>query len=368
MSTAPNNDQERSGLRPSKGPSGANRTDSILASFAKAMLSDPRRAAAIFWAGGVVAVLVSIPLGRWSFRTLIVLGILAGACGTALVIRVVVGRGLPFWTLHVDLAMSTVLISVGAAIGVTGHVAFADIYVWVALFAGLYFRPFGALVHVGGAGAAYALVLIFGPKVDNPLAAWVALFGTTVFTGVIVLALVGFLRLTNREDVLTGLANRRYWDERLTEELDRSRRTGASLSVAMIDIDGFKAVNDRLGHEAGDHLLVEVANAWKLVSRANGDFLARVGGDEFGVLASGADSLGIRRLSERLGDALPEGVFCSFGTATWDRIENASDLLRRADQAMYATKLRRRSGVGLGRAESGQPLRKHSQRVRRTQK
>jgi hypothetical protein len=84
MSTAPNNDQERFGLRPSKGPSGANRTDSILASFARAMLSDSRRAAAIFWAGGVVAVLASIPLGRWSFRTLIVLGILAGACGTAL--------------------------------------------------------------------------------------------------------------------------------------------------------------------------------------------------------------------------------------------------------------------------------------------
>jgi len=350
MSTALNNSQERFDQPPKKEPRGANRADSILVSFARAMLLDPRRAAAIFWAGGVIAVLASLPLGRWSFRTLIVLGILAGACGTAFVIRLVLGRRLPFWTLHVDLAMSTVLISVGAAIGVTGHVAFADIYVWVALFGGLYFRPLGALVHVGGAGAAYALVLILGPKVNDPLAAWFAIFGTTAFTGVIVLALVGLLRLTNREDVLTGLANRRYWDERFTEELERSRRTGAPLSVAMIDIDGFKAVNDRLGHAAGDRLLVEVANAWKLVARASGDFLARVGGDEFGVLAPGADALGIRRLAGRLGDALPEGVFCSFGTATWDRIENASDLLRRADQAMYETKLRRRKVVGLRRA------------------
>ena len=118
----------------------------------------------------------------------------------------------------------------------------------------------------------------------------------------------------------------------------------------MMDMDGFKAVNDRLGHGAGDHLLVEVTNAWKLVSRASGDFLARLGGDEFGVLAPGADELGIRRLAGRLGDALPEGVFCSVGTATWDRIENASDLLRRADQAMYETKLRRRTGVGRRRA------------------
>jgi diguanylate cyclase len=193
-------------------------------------------------------------------------------------------------------------------------------------------------------------VLIVGPKVDNPVAAWSAIFGTTAFTAVIVLALVGLLRLTNREDVLTGLANRRYWDERFTEELERSRRTGASLSVVMIDIDGFKAVNDRLGHDAGDHLLVEVANTWGLVSRASGDLLARLGGDEFAVLATGADELGVRRLAGRLGDPLPEGIFCSFGTATWDRVENGSDLLRRADQAMYETKLRQRREVELRRA------------------
>jgi diguanylate cyclase (GGDEF)-like protein len=267
-----------------------------------------------------------------------------------LVIRVAVGRRLSYWTLHVDLAIATVLISVGAGIGVNGHVAFADIYVWAGLFSGLYFRSSGAMLHVGGAEAAYAVVLSIGPKVDDPLAAWFAISGTTAFTSVIVLALVGLLRLTNREDVLTGLANRRFWDERFTEELARSRRTGASLSVAMIDIDGFKAVNDRLGHGAGDHLLVEVANAWKLVVRSSGDFVARVGGDEFGVLAPGADELGIRRLAGRLGDALLEGIVCSFGTATWDGTENASDLLRRADQAMYETKLRHRSGVGLRRA------------------
>jgi diguanylate cyclase (GGDEF)-like protein len=350
QSAAVNNGQERLELRPSKGPGSTNGADAFLVSLARTMLLDPRRAAAVFWAGGVVAVLGSLLVGRWSVHALIVLGILAGACCTALIIRVVVGRRLPYWTLHVDLAMATVLISIGAAIGVHGHVAFADIYVWVALFGGLYFRPIGAMLHIGGAGAAYALVLSFGPKVGDPLAAWFAIFGTTAFTGVVVLALVGLLRLTSREDVLTGLANRRYWDERFTEELARSLRTGASLSVAMIDIDGFKAVNDRLGHGAGDHLLVEVANAWKVVVRSSGDFVARVGGDEFGVLAPGADELGIRRLAARLGDALPEGIFCSFGTATWDRIENASDLLRRADQAMYETKLRHRSGVGLRRA------------------
>jgi len=166
----------------------------------------------------------------------------------------------------------------------------------------------------------------------------------------VVLGLVSVLRSTAREDPLTGLANRRSWDERLEEELERSRRTGQALSVVMIDLDGFKAVNDRGGHEAGDLLLKELARAWQTATRGGGDFLARLGGDEFGVLAPGSDAIGIRRLAKRLGDAPPEGVSCSTGAVTWDGTENAADLVRRADRAMYQTKLRHRRGEGLRQA------------------
>ena len=221
-------------------------------------------------------------------------------------------------------------------------VPFADLYIWVAVFAALYFRLLAAIAHVCAAGAAYAVVLAVGPKVGAPAVAWLGLFGTVVVAGAVVLGILSLLRAAAREDPLTGLPNRRSWDERLEEELEGARRTGRALSAVIIDLDGFKAVNDRGGHEAGDQLLQELANAWQAVVRGGGDFVARIGGDEFGVLAPGSDALGVRRLAQRLGDALPASVAASIGVAIWDGTESASDLLRRADRAMYQTKLRQR--------------------------
>jgi diguanylate cyclase (GGDEF)-like protein len=150
------------------------------------------------------------------------------------------------------------------------------------------------------------------------------------------------LRSAATADPLTGLANRRSWDERLEEELARSRRTGQALSVVMIDLDDFKAVNDRGGHEAGDRLLKELARGWQAAVRGGGEFVARLGGDEFGILAPGSDAIGVRRLTKRLSEVLPTGVVVSIGVATWDGTENASDVLRRADRAMYETELSHR--------------------------
>ncbi len=164
-------------------------------------------------------------------------------------------------------------------------------------------------------------------------------------TAIVLVGITSVLRAAAREDPLTGLPNRRSWDERLEEELERSRRSGQTLSVAMIDLDGFKAVNDRAGHEAGDRLLMELARSWRAVIRGGGDFVARLGGDEFGLLAPGSDEIGIRRLIKRLGEAQVAEVVVSIGVATWDRTENASDVVRRADRAMYQTKLRHRSGA-----------------------
>jgi diguanylate cyclase (GGDEF)-like protein len=237
--------------------------------------------------------------------------------------------------------MGTLCASVLIVVGVTGHVPFADLYIWVVLFAALYFRPVGALAHAAAAGAAYTLVLAFGPVTVAPIQAWCGVFGTAGVAGAIVLGLVSVLRSAAGDDSLTGCANRRSWDERLEEELERSRRTGQPLSVAMIDLDAFKAVNDRGGHRAGDLLLQDVAQRWQETIRHGGDFLARLGGDEFGILAPGSDEAGIRRLARRLAEALPEGASASIGVSTWDGMENAGALLRRADQAMYMTKQRR---------------------------
>lgn len=300
----------------------------------------------VFWAGGTVATVSVLPLAHWSRPSLLSLVIIAVLGSIGCGVRIAAGKRLPRWTLHADVGFGTVAASALAAVGATGHVAFADLYVWVALFAVLYFRPLAALTHVGAAGAAYGVVLAVGPKVDDPVAAWLAVFGTVAVAGAVVLGLVSALHRTAREDTLTGLANRRSFDERIEEELERSRRTGTALSAVMIDLDGFKAVNDRGGHEAGDHLLRELAGAWRAAVRGGGDFLARIGGDEFGLLAPGSDATSVHRLVKRLGDALPEGVSAAIGVATWDGTESASDLLRRADRAMYEAKLRhRREGL-----------------------
>jgi diguanylate cyclase (GGDEF)-like protein len=169
-----------------------------------------------------------------------------------------------------------------------------------------------------------------------------AVFGTTAVVGAVVIGLVGVLRLAATADPLTGLANRRAWDERLDEEMERSRRTDTAFSVVLMDLDGFKDINDRDGHAAGDRLLQAIARAWQTQVRDGGDFLARIGGDEFAVIELGSDLMGIRRLIERLEEAAPAGTCFSAGGATWDRTERAPELLRRADLAMYETKLKHR--------------------------
>jgi diguanylate cyclase len=86
-----------------------------------------------------------------------------------------------------------------------------------------------------------------------------------------------------RTDPLTGLANRRGWDEQLARELARARRSGEALSVALLDLDDFEAFNDAHGHQAGDRLLLEAAAAWNGQLR-DVDILCRWSGDEFAVL------------------------------------------------------------------------------------
>jgi len=323
---------------------GADSFNSEVAAWTRAFFSRSDRVVAVFWAGGFIAAISVLPFGHWTRRSFLALVAIAVVCSVAASARLAAGRRLPRWALHVDVGLATVLASALAAIGATNHVPFADLYVWVALFAVLYFRPPAAVAHIAGAGAGYAVVLAFGPGVANPWAAWLAVFGTVAVAAAVVFGLVSVLRVAAREDPLTGLANRRSWDERLGDELERSRRTGIALSVAMFDLDGFKAINDTSGHDNGDRLLQQLAHAWQAAVRGGGDFLARIGGDEFGLLAPGSDETGIRRLAKRLADALPDEVTVSVGVATWDRTENASDLLRRADGAMYQTKQRRRSG------------------------
>jgi diguanylate cyclase (GGDEF)-like protein len=156
------------------------------------------------------------------------------------------------------------------------------------------------------------------------------------------LRLVTELQYDIRRDHLTGLDNRRSWDERLDDELKRSQRSGAPLSVALLDLDGFKAINDRRGHLAGDQLLREFSDSWRRIVRLGGDFVARLGGDEFGLLAPGTHVGGVRRMAVRHARLEPDGIPYSIGVATWDGTESAGQLMHRADMSMYQCKAGRR--------------------------
>jgi diguanylate cyclase (GGDEF)-like protein len=138
-------------------------------------------------------------------------------------------------------------------------------------------------------------------------------------------------------DDLTGLDNRRSWDQHLKREVSRARRTGSPLTVALLDLDHFKLYNDRYGHQAGDRLLKEVAANWQRVIRDT-DILARYGGEEFALALPGADREGSIKLLERLRRVTPKGERVSAGVVQWDGRESEHELIARADQALYGAK------------------------------
>ena len=154
------------------------------------------------------------------------------------------------------------------------------------------------------------------------------------------------LRLISQQDALTGLGNRRLLQDRLNYEISRHRRHSRRFTVLALDLDGFKQVNDRFGHAAGDEILREVARALEKAVRDQ-DTVVRMGGDEFCVLAPEIGWEDAERLAERLEQAVASAVggldmlgvsvgFAVFPDEGW----TAEHLLTRADEAGIAQKRR----------------------------
>jgi diguanylate cyclase (GGDEF)-like protein len=147
-------------------------------------------------------------------------------------------------------------------------------------------------------------------------------------------------------DALTGLANRRTWDEALVREIERAKRGVEPLVLVLLDLNGFKAYNDINGHPAADRFLKEMASAWTGALRPT-DTLARLGGDEFGLILPGLSTGEARAVVQRLQELVPGGQTFASGLIETSGSESIEDVLVRADDVLYASKTRRSSAADL---------------------
>lgn len=152
-------------------------------------------------------------------------------------------------------------------------------------------------------------------------------------------------------DVLTGIANRQGFNEAMAREFARARRFRHPLAVVILDLDHFKRVNDRYGHQVGDQVLAGAARMLATRVRES-DFVARWGGEEFAVIASMTDAAGAARLAEKLRALLevtplgPAGALtASFGVAEVRPDDTVESLVRRADEVLYEAKVGGRNQV-----------------------
>jgi len=166
--------------------------------------------------------------------------------------------------------------------------------------------------------------------------------------------LEGKLETLATEDGLTGIANRRRFDQRLQEEWAKAHRERTCVALLMIDLDNFKRYNDRYGHPSGDECLRAVARILAAQSQRSTDLAARYGGEEFAILLPNTDAAGCARIGERIRWSLRQAgmrhehnppshlVTASLGGATcWPGIDRSADLqslIEAADQALYAAK------------------------------
>jgi diguanylate cyclase (GGDEF)-like protein len=199
-----------------------------------------------------------------------------------------------------------------------------------------------AAVLVGSAGAPRGVLVVADARVRVPSSEEIELLELLAAHGescLHVASALDELRLRAASDPLTGLGHHATFHAALATAR-QDRRSGIALCMA--DVDGFKRVNDSLGHQAGDRLLQSVAAAMAGAVRA-GDSVYRVGGDEFAALLAVDDEAGAAILVERLTSAVAEhGITISIGVALARPDEGDAELIARADRSLYVVKARNR--------------------------
>jgi diguanylate cyclase (GGDEF)-like protein len=281
------------------------------------------------------------------------------AYATAAAMYVLGRRRAPVWATHVFLVGGTYLVTNAVLQSGQGGSYYAVWYTWIALYAFSFYGRAAASAHVALAAAAYAGTLAVLP-VEAPVSRWLTTMSAVLVAAAFVDHLVRRARAhaaaaeqlarqleaAAQTDELTGLPNRRTWEQALKREVANARRFGRPLAVAVLDLDGFKRFNDEHGHQAGDVLLREAAAAWSDDVR-DIDTLARWGGDEFGLLVPGCTTADALSVIERMRTSTP-GTTCSVGLVAWDGVEDEGALMARADVELYRAKRSGRDRVAVG--------------------
>jgi diguanylate cyclase (GGDEF)-like protein len=227
----------------------------------------------------------------------------------------------------------------------------AVLYVWPVLWMTFFFGRRGAIAIVACVGIAHAITLLLLPESSSYAGRWVdVMVSVSVVAGVIVTLvdrndlLIDQLAGEARTDALTGLLNRRGFDERATLEIAHARREGRSIAVVAFDLDHFKRVNDEWGHDVGDRALAHTAAVLSAHSR-DIDVVARVSGEEFVALLPGSDIAAGETFAERVRLALFESRFddlprikLSAGVIAAVAPPTIESLLQGADFALYKAK------------------------------
>jgi diguanylate cyclase (GGDEF)-like protein len=278
-----------------------------------------------------------------------------------------VGPRLPRWALAPLGPLGVVLIagSLHSRVGATDG---ATLYVWPVLWTTYFFGRRGAIAIVLWVGVAHGLVLFSLPAASSYFGRWLDVMISVALVASVVeilarrnSALMSRLADEARIDGLTGLLNRRGFDERATLELADTDRKPQAIAAAAFDIDGFKHINDEWGHQVGDRVLARIGGL--LAGRSRGiDIAARMGGDEFVVLLPGSDLPEAHAFTQRIRHALASGedsglpaVRVSAGVAVAIAPSNIEPLLHRADQALYAAKRAGRDRTIDSEVENGPP-------------
>ena len=290
-------------------------------------------------AGGSLCLLsAAYPYSPESAVTLAIIAGTAGVLGGVALLRA--GRRTPMFVLHAVVGITSVFVASFIALATTIDEQLLTTigFIWIGVYVACFFSRLMTLAHIVFMSGCYVVALIASPIEPSALVATV-MMATASALSLMTSLLVYKMRQLADLDPLTGLLRRSAFMTYVRDDLELAYRRKTRSSLAMLDLDGFKQVNDTVGHSAGDAVLAGLSHAWAANVR-DGDLLGRYGGDEFALYMPDTSLDDAQAVVRRLDQVHPE-VTWSVGITEWDD-ESLDTWLERTDQALYDDKRLRR--------------------------